>query len=79
MTLQNRLEEVFREVFDDENLTLTDETTARETDLRLFRPASIAASRSHMKTRRPAELILIISTHQDLEILAREIPDDVRQ
>jgi acyl carrier protein len=30
MALQNRLEEVFREVFDDENLTLTDETTARD-------------------------------------------------
>jgi acyl carrier protein len=28
MTLQKRLEEVFQEVFEDERLTLTDETTA---------------------------------------------------
>jgi len=30
MTLQKRLEEVFREVFDDDALVLTDETTARD-------------------------------------------------
>jgi acyl carrier protein len=30
MNLQKRLEEVFKEVFDDEHLTLTDETTARD-------------------------------------------------
>jgi acyl carrier protein len=30
MNLQKRLEAVFQEVFDDEHLTLTDETTARD-------------------------------------------------
>jgi acyl carrier protein len=30
MTLQKRLEEVFQEVFDDDALVLTDETTARD-------------------------------------------------
>jgi len=30
MNLQKRLEEVFQEVFEDEHLTLTDETTARD-------------------------------------------------
>jgi len=30
MTLQKRLEEVFREVFDDDALVLTDETSARD-------------------------------------------------
>jgi acyl carrier protein len=30
MNLQKRLEEVFQEVFDDERLTLTDETTAQD-------------------------------------------------
>jgi acyl carrier protein len=30
MNLQKRLEEVFQEVFDDEHLTLTDETSSRD-------------------------------------------------
>jgi acyl carrier protein len=30
MNLQKRLEEVFQEVFDDDRLTLTDETTAQD-------------------------------------------------
>jgi acyl carrier protein len=30
MTLQKRLEEIFQEVFDDDALVLTDETTARD-------------------------------------------------
>ncbi len=30
MSLQKRLEEVFQEVFDDDNLALTDETTAKD-------------------------------------------------
>src|SRR5688572_19377188 len=50
-----------------------DEPAGRETDFRLFDPAAVATSNSHLKTGWPAKFILIITALHNLQILSREI------